>query len=136
MYSSNSTQPIIYFDGTCVLCNWFFKWLVQHDKKKLFQFDTLQSIAGQELVDRLKMEVVEETVVLRHNKETYTYSTAVLKIFKMMGGWYKLMGILGLLFPKFLRDGVYLFISKNRYKWFGQQACYIPDKSTKERFVN
>lgn len=87
------------------------------------------------MVKQLNVIANEETIILLYQKKTFTFSSAVLKIFIILGGYYKVLGRLGLVFPKFIRDNVYLLISRYRYKIFGRQDCMIPDAGTKDRFV-
>jgi predicted DCC family thiol-disulfide oxidoreductase YuxK len=129
-------KSVVFFDGTCVLCNGFFKWLVKKDQKKIFSFATLQSPTGIGIMKQLQVKANEETIILLHLGKSYTFSSAVLRICILLGGVYALLGRSGLLFPKFIRDSVYLFISRYRYKFFGQQACMIPDAETRDRFVS
>ncbi len=129
-------KSIVFFDGSCVLCHGFFKWLLKKDQKKIFSFATLQSPPGIEMMRQLHVKANEETIILLHLGKSYTFSSAVLKICILLGGGYKLLGKSGLVFPKFIRDSVYLFISRYRYKFFGQQACMIPDAETRDRFVS
>jgi len=129
-------KSIVFFDGTCVLCHSFFKWLLKNDRNKIFSFATLQSPIGLEKVRQLKIKTNEETIILLHLGKSFTFSSAVFKIFILLGGGYKLLGKSGFLFPKFIRDGIYLFTSRYRYKIFGQQACMIPNTEIKDRFVS
>jgi predicted DCC family thiol-disulfide oxidoreductase YuxK len=129
-------KSIVFFDGTCVLCHGFFRWLIKNDRNKLFSFATLQSPPGVEMIKHLKVKVNEETIILLHQGTAFTFSSAVLKIFILLGGFNKIVGRLGFIFPKILRDGVYLFISRYRYKIFGKQACMIPDSETRDRFIS
>lgn len=129
-------KSIVFFDGTCVLCHGFFKWLVKKDQNRLFSFATLQSPTGVEMTKHLKVKVNEETIILLHEGTAFTFSSAVLKIFILLGGFNKILGRLGFIFPKTIRDGVYLIISRYRYKIFGKQACMIPDSKTRDRFIS
>ena len=62
-------------------------------------------------------------------------SDAILYLLKKLNK-YKFLRILGSLTPKFIRDSIYNFIAKNRYKWFGKyESCLIPDDEIKSKFI-
>ena len=69
------------------------------------------------------------------NGKFYEKSTAVLRIAKYLNGGYKGLYVF-IIVPKFIRDWVYNFIAKNRYKWFGKKDhCMIPTKELQCRFI-
>lgn len=128
-------HPVLIFDGTCILCDSFFKWVVKKDDKKNFRFATLQSEYAQRLLKNQSFDPAADTVILFHQDVLSTYSSAALKTMILLGGFVQFLGYLGLLFPKFIRDSIYRFIAKNRYKWFGTKTCMIPGPEWKDRFI-
>ena len=74
--------------------------------------------------------------ILAEEDKIYTRSTAALRIAKQLsGGWKLLYGLI--IIPGFLRNAVYNWIAKNRYKWFGKKDdCMIPTPELKERFLD
>ena len=64
-----------------------------------------------------------------------TESDAVLKIArKLNGGWRLLYAFI--IVPKFIRDGVYRFISRHRYRIFGRRdSCMVPTPELMEKFI-
>lgn len=130
-------HPVILFDGVCNLCNGSVQYVIKHDKQGLFRFASLQSDSGQELLQQYQLPQSDFTsFVLMEKGEIYTRSTAALKVARKLSGIVKLLyGFI--IVPAFIRDGVYNFIAKNRYKWFGkQESCMIPTPELKERFLN
>lgn len=130
-------HPVILFDGVCNLCNGSVQYVIKHDKQGLFRFASLQSDSGQELLQQYQLPQSDFTsFVLMEEGEIYTRSTAALKVARKLSGIVKLLyGFI--IVPAFIRDGVYNFIAKNRYKWFGkQESCMIPTPELKERFLN
>ena len=78
----------------------------------------------------------DETFVLVENENIYVKSSAVLKIAKQLSGSIKLLYAL-IIFPHTIRDWVYDYIAKNRYKWFGKKDnCMVPSEETKSRFLD
>ena len=129
-------QPIILFDGVCNFCNSTVNIVIRKDKKKLIKFSALQSNTGKELLLQYGLPVDKlNSFVFIENGKAYTKSTGALIVCKYLSGvWPLLYGFI--IVPSFVRNVVYDFIAKNRYKWFGvQQQCMIPTPEVKERFL-
>ena len=129
--------PVVLFDGVCNLCTASVQFVIRHDKKKLFRFAALQSTTGQALLEQNNLPgTTFNSFVLIENNKVYTRSSAALRLSR------RLNGILPLLYgfmivPKFIRDGVYNLIARNRYKWFGKtETCLIPSPDLQARFLN
>lgn len=130
-------RPIILFDGVCNYCNSMVNFVLKQDKKKKFVFAALQSESGQQLLRRSHLPAKDfDSFVLIDNKKTYLRSTASLQVLKKLP-WYWKWTQLFWIVPVFLRDAVYNFIAKNRYKWFGKKdSCMIPTPDMRSRFLN
>ncbi len=129
-------NPIIFFDGVCNLCNSSVQFILKRDKNELFLFSSLQSDASKEILLQYKLENLElSTIILLEDGKIYQKSTAILRILKKLPGIYSL-GYAGIIIPKFIRDPIYSFIAKRRYKWFGKQvSCMVPTSDLKIRFL-
>ncbi len=130
-------KPILLFDGVCNLCNGFVQFVILRDPRAKFRFAALQSEVGQQLLREANMPVEElSTVVLYENDRFYTHSSVPLRVVKQFGGaWPLLSGLV--IVPKFIRDGIYNWIARNRYRWFGkQESCMIPTPELKSRFIS
>jgi len=130
-------STVLYFDGVCNLCNATVQWVIKRDKKAIFKFASLQSHAGhifrQSHAARLPESI--DSVILEANGKVYTKSTAVIRTLGMLGGFYKL-SVIALVVPRFLRDAVYDYVARNRYKWYGKKdACMVPTPELKSRFL-
>jgi predicted DCC family thiol-disulfide oxidoreductase YuxK len=134
-YKTNDTA-IILFDGVCNFCNASVNFIIAHDKKNHFKFAAIQSKTGEELLKKYNIdESITDSAVLIENNKSYIKSTAVLRITKHLNGLYPLLYIF-IIIPTFIRDGVYDFISRNRYKWFGKkESCMIPTEEMKSKFI-
>lgn len=129
---------IILFDGVCNLCNGLVQFIIKHDKQAYFKFGSLQSGTAKRLLDQHPHIYVVgfDSIVLIESAKIYVKSDAGLLIFKRLGGWWKLVDIFYVV-PKFIRDGVYDFIARNRYKWFGKEdKCMVPTKEYADRFIS
>jgi len=130
-------KKIILFDGVCNLCDSTVQFLIKRDKKDIFRFVAIQSDLGQEIIQHIGIDTSKtDSIILYIPGEAYYYKAeAALKIGKELGGVYSLLSIFTLL-PKILSNGVYDFIARNRYKWYGKKdACMIPTPSMKAKFL-
>ena len=133
---SQSTYCIILFDGVCNLCNGAINFVIKRDTANVFKFAPLQEKSGSSLIEKHAIDPQKiDSIVLIENNTVYVKSAAALRIAKKLSGLWPLLYIF-IIIPAFIRDGVYDFIAKNRYKWFGKKnQCIIPTPSTKERFL-
>ena len=130
-------QPILLFDGVCNLCNSSVQFVLERNGSENVRFASLQSDFGQE---RLRESALPKdytsSLVLLENGDVYTKSDAALKLAKHLNGLWKL-GRVFLIVPKPIRNWVYDWIAKNRYRWFGkQETCWIPEPRWKSRFLD
>jgi predicted DCC family thiol-disulfide oxidoreductase YuxK len=131
-----TNQSIILFDGVCNFCNGAINFTLKRNKKADIFFAPLQSAAGQKLLAQYRLPVDSlESFVFIENDKTYNRSTAALKVCRHLRGFWPLCyGFI--IVPKFIRDGIYNWIAKNRYKWFGKkESCMIPTPEVKARFL-
>jgi len=128
---------IVLFDGVCNLCNSAVQTIIKNDKKNKFVFASLQSEIGKHLLSErgINTETTDSIVLIIPNEAYFIKSDAALEIAKKLSGIFQFFGVFKLL-PKVLRDQLYDFIAKNRYKLFGQKAqCMIPEKPVKHKFL-
>jgi predicted DCC family thiol-disulfide oxidoreductase YuxK len=129
-------QPVILFDGVCNLCNSSVLFIIQRDPKAKFRFASLQSEFGKNQLRRFGLpESALNSVLLIREDKLFQKSNAALAIARhLTGAWPLLYGFK--ILPARLRDWIYDWIAKNRYKWFGKRdACMIPTPALKSRFV-
>lgn len=132
-----SNQPIILFDGVCNLCNSSVQYVIKHDPEGIFKFASLQGETGQQLLKQFALPANNmNSFILIQDNRAYTKSTAALTVARQLKGFATLLyGFI--IVPAFIRNAVYNFIAKNRYKWFGkQETCMIPTSALKSRFLN
>ena len=130
------THSIILFDGVCNLCNGAVNFVIKRDPGNVFKFTPLQEKQGVLLLKKHAIDAQKlDSIVLVENKKVYTKSSAALRIARKLSGLWPLFFVL-LIIPRFIRDGVYDFIAKNRYKWFGKkEQCMIPTPDLREKFL-
>ncbi len=127
-------KSIVLFDGYCNLCSGAVQFILKRDRKKKFYFGSLQSEFGQKLLlDHHFPSKDFNSLVLIENGKIYTKSTGALKIAKSLNGFWPIF-YAALIIPKFLRDQVYNWIAKNRYKWFGRkdQCLLLTDQELQD----
>ncbi len=131
-------KKIILFDGVCNLCNQSVLKVIKLDKKNAFLFTSLQSETGKEVLEYLKIDTskIDSIILFDPKGKYYIKSSAALKIMSSFNGFWKLTQIFWLI-PKALRNLVYDFIAKNRYKWFGKKdQCMIPTPELTSKFLS
>ncbi|MGB4843899.1 MAG: thiol-disulfide oxidoreductase DCC family protein [Ferruginibacter sp.] len=132
-----NNHPIILFDGVCNFCNSAVNFTIRRNKKANIHFATLQSEAGRKLLKEYDLPVEDmQSFIFIDKGKAYNRSTAALKVCRHLRGlWPLCYGFI--IVPKFIRDGIYNWIAKNRYKWFGvRQECMIPSPAIKARFLD
>jgi predicted DCC family thiol-disulfide oxidoreductase YuxK len=129
-------QPIIFFDGVCNLCDSTVQFIIRQDKNAIFRFASLQSEYSKETLEKYDFSSKNlKSVVLIHENKIYTHSAAPLEIARLLGGFWSFAYIFKLI-PPFLRNAIYNWIAKNRYKWFGEkETCSIPTPELRARFL-
>ena len=130
-------QPLLLFDGICNLCNTSINYIIKRDKRQLFKFASLQSDAAKQVLLQFNEKKYSiDSIILIYNNSIYYKSSAILKLFSIMGGIYSLSAI-GYIIPKKLRDKLYDYIATNRYKWFGKrESCMLPTTDLEQRFID
>ena len=129
-------MPILLFDGHCNLCNAWVQFIVQRDSAKKIRFASLQSKAGKQMLEKHKIdENYIDSLVLFEEENYFVSSTAALKTLSFLTGWENHLRFL-IIIPRPLRDLLYRFIAKFRYKWFGRREnCMIPTAELSKRFL-
>jgi predicted DCC family thiol-disulfide oxidoreductase YuxK len=132
-----SGKKIILFDGICNLCEASIVYVIKHDKKDIFRFVALQSDLGQRIVKHIGINSNHlESVILYEPGVAYYYkSSAALEIANGLKGIFTLATLFQIL-PTVLRDYVYDYVAKNRYKWYGKkQECLVPNEEVVSKFL-
>jgi predicted DCC family thiol-disulfide oxidoreductase YuxK len=122
-------KPILLYDGYCNLCSWLVRFVKKHDKKGTIGLLPLHKVDSITHITINSEALPNNTVVfIDLQGVVFQKSRAVLRIFKSLGGFWLVLWALLIVIPNPLRDLIYNFIARNRYKWFGQRdSCYLPD---------
>ena len=129
-------KPLILFDGVCNWCIFWVQFVINRDTEKRFQFTPLQSVTGKRVLESIGFPSDHiHTMVFVEKGRYYLKSSAALHIVKRLNGAWPILFVF-LIIPGFLRDRVYEFIGRNRYRWFGKKnSCLVPSPDVRERFL-
>lgn len=128
---------IIVFDAKCLLCSAWVKFLLKHDTRKKFRFASIQSARGKALLENEGLNPEHlETLLLVTDTKVYRHTAAILRVLNALGWPWRLVWI-GWLIPAPLRNALYRWVARNRYRIFGQsEACYVPGPEDHARFLD
>ena len=130
-------QRIILFDGVCNLCNGSVVFILQHENDPAFQFASIQSDAGKELLEWCGLPSdYNQAVILIDHGVIHLGSTAALRIGQHLRFPWSFLSSAGILCPAPIRDWIYRQIAIHRYQWFGKRdVCMVPTENLKARFL-
>ena len=129
---------VVLFDGTCNLCNATVGFLIPRDRTGRLRFASLQSAVGQELLRRhgIPAPATPDSIVYIEGERAFTRSDAALAIAGRLAPPWPLLGVFWYV-PRPLRDAVYKWIARNRYRWFGRsETCQLPTPALRARFLD
>ena len=130
-------KKIILFDGVCNLCDAAVQFVIKHDKKDVFRFVSLQSELGQQILKHIGINPSNiDSIILYQPGIAYYYkSAAALEIARSLGGFFH-FGTIFKIIPTGIRNQLYDYIAKNRYKWYGKkETCLVPSTENKSKFL-
>jgi predicted DCC family thiol-disulfide oxidoreductase YuxK len=121
-------HPVIVFDAECVLCSANAQFVLRHDRGHHFRLASMQGDVGTALYKRFGMDPANpDSLILVQCGELLRDSSALLAIYSALGWPWRATSALYLV-PRLLRDPVYRWIARNRYRLFGRrQTCWLPN---------
>src|SRR5690606_13780833 len=131
-------HAVVLFDGVCNVCNDSVKFILERDQAGYFRFASLQSDVAKQLLAPFGLAAMPlETMALIENGRVYLRSSAMLGVARRLGGGWRVLSMLGKLVPRVVRDALYAFLVRHRYRWFGQsEQCLVPTPAVRERFLD
>lgn len=129
-------QNVIVFDGECVLCSGFFRFMLTRDRRATFRFAMAQSPLGAQLYQALGLPADDfETNLVIVDGRIYGRLDAFAMAMKAIGWPWRALSVLRF-FPRILKDPFYNTIARNRYRLFGRyDTCMIPSEELRDRFL-
>lgn len=130
-------RPIILFDGVCNFCNSAVNFIIKRNTKRNILFAPLQSDAGRALLlqNNLSLNDMRSFIFMEKGK-VFERSGASLRVCRHLNAlWPLCYGFM--IVPRFIRDGIYNWMARNRFKWFGSRTeCMVPSAEIKARFIS
>lgn len=133
--AANEPDGLILFDGVCVFCSRWVRFVMDHDTEERFRFVAIQSEAGRALAIRygIDPEAPQTNAVIMDGRIHFK-SEAALAVLKTMPATAWLGGLR--IVPTVLRDPIYDVVAQNRYRIFGRSdACMVPSPDERRRFL-
>lgn len=131
-------NAVVLFDGVCNLCSKAVQLIIRHDPGAYFRFASLQSDMGKALLAEKDIPAPEvpESLVLIEGDKAWQYSSAALRIARRLKSWHRFLYPF-IFLPLWLRDPVYKWIARNRYRWWGRkEQCWLPTPALRTRFLD
>ncbi len=130
-------RKVIVFDGMCVLCSGFFRFVVQRDRAAKFSFVIAQSPLGEALYAHYGLKAGDyDTNLVLIDGRLFTHLDTVPAVLAEIGGLWRAAAVLRLL-PRPVRRFLYDRIARNRYAWFGRrETCLVPTPELRARFLS
>ncbi len=130
-------QPLILFDGDCRLCDASMQWIIARDRRGEYRFAAQQSQTARTALSTIGLaQPPQGSIVLIEHGQIFTHSTAILRIVARLGPPWSWLSFAGML-PRGLRDAVYGWVARNRYRWFGRrETCQAQPPEVRRRFLD
>lgn len=130
---------LVLFDDECQLCNGFIQFLIARDQQRRFWFAPLKGKAGRQACESVGLKQPEgsdpNTLVVIENNLGRVRSDAVLAIASQLPFPWSILAT-GRVVPRPVRDALYRWVARNRYRWFGRRtACPLTSAEIRNRFL-
>lgn len=126
---------VLFFDDECLLCNRFVQFMIMKDSSNIFRFASLNGSFARIVLKERNIKK-GTTVILYDDGLFYFKSSAILRCFKKLNGWWKVVFLFNVI-PKKVRDLFYNFISGNRYRILKRaSSCIMITPEIKNKFID
>jgi predicted DCC family thiol-disulfide oxidoreductase YuxK len=131
-----SDHPIILFDAICVLCSANARFVLTHDKRAHFRLASVQGDTGAALCRAHGIDPDNpSTIIVVEGAHVRRDSDAVLTIYEALGWPWRAARLLRIV-PAGLRDPIYRWVARHRYRIFGKRAtCWVAPPEFRERIL-
>lgn len=128
---------ILVFDGVCVLCSRWVKFVLRRDRRRQYKFAAMQTQSGRRLLMEHGIDPSDPmSFLLLEQGEGYTDSDAIIRVLRSFGGRWSLFARSLRLVPRFIRDALYRWTARHRYRLFGRRdICLVPSEDVSDRFL-
>jgi predicted DCC family thiol-disulfide oxidoreductase YuxK len=131
-------DSVIVFDGVCVLCSRWVDFVLRRDRQGRYKFAAMQSASGRVLLIEHGIDPDDPlSFLLLEGAKGYTDTDAIVRILRSFGPVWRFVALLVSIVPRFVRDPLYRWIARNRYRMFGRRAaCRVPTAEIADRFLH
>jgi predicted DCC family thiol-disulfide oxidoreductase YuxK len=128
---------IIVFDGVCVVCSRWVDFVLRRDRQGLYKFAAMQTPGGRDLLIAHGIDPENPlSFLLLEGSAGYTDTDAIVRILRSFEGGWKLLALIVSIVPRFIRNPLYRWIARHRYRLFGRRAtCVVPTADIADRFL-
>jgi len=142
MAGTDTSHPVLLYDGFCGFCNKSVQLILRHDRQKTMFFAALQSDYGKSILTRhpelkgIDSLVFVEPLDFAYLEQVFVRSDAALSVAAYLGGPWRL-ALVAHIIPRSVRDYLYDQFAKRRYRWFGKHdVCLLPAPEMRARFLD
>jgi predicted DCC family thiol-disulfide oxidoreductase YuxK len=130
-------DSVIVFDGVCVLCSRWVDFVLRRDLHRRYRFAAVQTASGRALLIDHGIDPDDPlSFLLLEGTHGYTDTDAIVRILRSFGPGWRFVALLVSIVPRFIRDPLYRWIARNRYRMFGRRAaCRVPTADIADRFL-
>jgi predicted DCC family thiol-disulfide oxidoreductase YuxK len=130
------THPVIVFDAHCVLCCSHARFVLRHDRRGHFRLASMQGETGAAIYRRFGIDPADpDTLVVVEGDAALRDSDAILAIWRGLGWPWHAAGMFALV-PRGVRDPLYRWAARHRYRLFGRrETCWVPTAAQRDRLL-
>ncbi|AQR73815.1 thiol-disulfide oxidoreductase DCC family protein [Sphingomonas sp. LM7] len=129
-------HPVIVFDAACILCSAHAQFVLRHDRRGRFRLASMQGDAGAAIYRRFGIDPADpDTLIVVQGETALRDSDAILAIWRGLGWPWRAVGVFGLV-PRGMRDPLYRWVARRRYRLFGRrETCWMPTPEQRDRVL-
>ena len=135
MTGSWPDDDVILYDGVCIFCSRWVRFVATRDVARRFRFTAIQSAYGARLAQAFGIDPDDpDTNAVVHGGVAHLKSDAALTVLSSLPGWRWTRALF--VVPKPVRNAVYSLVARNRYRIFGKyDECFVPDADMRARVM-
>lgn len=136
--SDDTNHAVIVFDGVCVLCSRWVDFILRHDHAGRFRLAAMQGAHGRALLVAHGLSPDDPaSFLLVNNGHGYSDTDAIARVLRQLGGPWRIASVMTRVVPRPVRDAIYRWIARHRYRLFGRRAqCRLPEPEQAWRFID
>jgi predicted DCC family thiol-disulfide oxidoreductase YuxK len=138
-------RALMLYDGLCGLCNGVVQWVIKRDHADRFRFAPQQSAVAERILSRCGFDreamIQSNSVYLvldagTEHERVLTQSDVTVHMLLLLGGGWRILGMLLRVVPRFARNAAYDLFARNRYRMTERyEVCPIPTEAERMKFV-